>query len=166
MNIRKFILSVLLITFITLPVNADLVWPSLYIAKGMLSIKVILLGLIVELFFVKYFTKVSWKKASIVTFLMNLITTVLGMIFIPISGLGTEFIFDFVFHAYDKFGIGTFHWSHWLTAYLLVILINTLIESLFIKFTLKIKLTKIFWWLLIANSISVFLCFLFYVMSL
>ena len=134
MNIRKFILSVLLITFITLPVNADLVWPSLYIAKGMLSIKVILLGLIVELFFVKYFTKVSWKKASIVTFLMNLITTVLGMIFIPISGLGTEFIFDFVFHAYDKFGIGTFHWSHWLTAYLLVILINTLIESLFIKF--------------------------------
>ena len=166
MNIKKLILAITLIIFITLPANADLIWPSLYIAKGMLSIKVILLGLIFELFFVKYFTKVSWKKASIVTFLMNLITTFLGMIFIPLSGLGSEFVFDFIFHAYDKFGIGTFHWSHWFAAYLLVIFINTFIEGLFIKLTLKIKLIKTFWWLLIANAISVFICFLFYVLSL
>ena len=166
MNIKKLILAISLIIFITLPVNADLIWPSLYIAKGMLSIKVILLGLIVELFFVKYFTKAGWKKASIITFLMNLITTILGMILIPLSGLGSEFVFDFVFHAYDKFGIGTFHWSHWLAAYLLVIFINTVIEGLFIKLTLKIKILKTFWWLLIANAISVFICFLFYVLSL
>ena len=166
MNIKNFILGIALIIFISLPVNADLIWPSLYIAQGMLSIKVILLGLIVELFFVKFFTKVNWKKALIVTFLMNLITTILGMIFIPLSGLGSEIVFDFVFHAYDKFGIGTFHWSHWLVAYLLVILINTLIEGLFIKLTLKIKLLKTFWWLMTANAISVFVCFLFYVMSL
>lgn len=166
MNIKKLILAISLITFSVLPANADLIWPSLYIAKGMLSIKVILLGLIFELLFVKHFTKVSWKKALIVTFLMNLITTILGMIFIPLSGLGSEFVFDFVFHAYDKFGIGTFHWSHWLAAYLLVIVINTVIEGLFIKVTLKIKLLKTFWWLMIANAISVFICFLFYVMSL
>ena len=166
MNIKKTILGILLILFISLPLHADVVWPSLYIAKGMLSIKVVLLGLIIELFFVKYFTKVNWKKAFIVTFLMNLITTILGIILIPLSGLGSEFVFDFIFHAYDKFGIGTFHWSHWLAAYMIVILINTLIEGLFIKFTLKIKLIKTFWWLLIANAISVFLCFVFYVMSL
>ena len=166
MSIKKLILAISLIVFTTLPASADLIWPSLYIAKGMLSIKVILLGLIVELFFVKHFTKVNWQKASIVTFLMNLITTILGMIFIPLSGLGSEFIFDFVFHAYDKFGIGTFHWSHWLTAYLLVIFINTFIEGLVIKLTLKIKIAKTFWWLLIANAMSVFICFLFYVMNL
>ncbi len=166
MRIKNFILSIVLMIFFSFPVNADVVWPSLYIAKGMLSIKVILLGLFIELFFVKYFTKVDWKKASIVTFLMNLITTLLGIIFIPISGLGSEFVFDFVFNGYDKFGIGTFHWSHWLAAYLLVILINTFIEGLFIKLTLKIKLLKTFWWLLIANSISVFLCFLFYAINL
>ncbi len=166
MNIKNFILAISLITFAVLPANADLIWPSLYIAKGMLSIKVILLGLIVELFFVKYFTKVGWKKAATVTFLMNLITTVLGIIFIPLSGLGSEFVFDFVFHAYDKFGIGTFHWSHWLAACLLVIFINTVIEGLFIKLTLKIKILKTFWWLLIANAVSVFICFLFYVLSL
>ncbi len=166
MNIKKLILAISLITFAVLPANADLIWPSLYIAKGMLSIKVILLGLIFELLFVKHFTKVSWKKALIVTFLMNLITTILGMIFIPLSGLGSEFVFDFVFHAYDKFGIGTFHGSHWVAAYLLVILINTVIEGLFIKLTLKIKLLKTCWWLMIANAISVFICFLFYVMNL
>ncbi len=166
MNIKNFILAISLITFAVLPANADLIWPSLYIAKGMLSIKVIFLGLIFELFFVKYFTKVGWKKASAVTFLMNLITTVLGIIFIPLSGLGSEFVFDFVFHAYDKFGIGTFHWSHWLAAYLLVIFINTFIEGLFIKLTLKIKLIKTFWWLMTANAISVFVCFLFYITNL
>lgn len=97
---------------------------------------------------------------------MNLITTVLGIMFIPLSGLGSEFVFDFVFHAYDKFGIGSFHWSHWLISYLLVIFINTFIEGLFIKLTLKLKPKKTFWWLLIANSISVFICFLFYVMNI
>ena len=166
MKIKNFVLIIALIIFVSLPANADVVWPSLYIAKGMLSIKVILLGLFIELLFVKYFTKVSWKKASIVTFLMNLITTILGIIFIPLSGLSSEFVFDFVFHAYDKFGIGTFHWSHWLISYLLVIFINTFIEGLFIKLMLKLKLKKTFWWLLIANSISVFACFLFYVIDL
>lgn len=166
MKIENFVLAIVLITFITLPANADIVWPSLYITKGMLSIKVILLGLLIELFFVKYFTKIDWKKASIITVLMNLITTVLGIMFIPLSGLGSEFVFDFVFHAYDKFGIGSFHWSHWLISYLLVIFINTFIEGLFIKLTLKLKPKKTFWWLLIANSISVFICFLFYVMNI
>ena len=166
MNIKNIILTLSLIIFITLPASADLVWPSLYITKGMLSIKVILIGLIIALFFVKYCTKVDWKKASIVTILMNLITTILGIIFIPLSGLGAEFVFDFVFHAYDKFGIGSFHWSHWLTAYLLVIFINTFIECMFIKLTLKLTLKKIFWWLLIANSLSVFICFLFYITNM
>ena len=166
MKIKNFILGTALVIFITLPANADIVWPSLYIAKGMLSIKVILPGLIVEFFFVKYFTKTDWKKALTVTVLMNLITTILGIIFIPLSGLGSEFVFDFVFHAYDKFGIGSFHWSHWLTSYLLIIFINTFIEGLFIKLMLKLKLKKIFWWLLIANSISVLICFLFYIINL
>ncbi len=163
MNIKlKTLFFILSLFVLILPANADVIWPSLYITKGMLSLKVILLGLIVELLFVKYFTKIDWKKASFIAITMNLITTVLGIILIPLSGLGSEFVFDFVFHAYDKFGIGTFHWSHWLAAYLLVILINTLIEGLFIKSMLQLKFKQIFWWLLIANAISVFLCFILY----
>ena len=161
MNIRLLYL-ILTLLFIALPVKADIVWPSLYITKGMLSLKVIFLGLIIELFFVKYFTDINWKKALIITILMNLITAILGILLIPLSGLGAEFVFEFVFHAYDKFGIGTFHWSHWLVSYLLVIFINTLIESLLIKLSLKLNLKKTFWWLFIANGISVLLCVIFY----
>lgn len=161
MNKKSFLLCIFP-SLITLPANADIVWPSLYITKGMLSLKIIFLGLIIELLFVKYFTKINWKKAIIITLIMNLITTALGIILIPVSGLGIEFVFDFVFHAYDKFGIGTFHWSHWLVSYMLVILINTLIEGFFIKLALKRRLKETFFWLLIANGISVFLCFLFY----
>ena len=54
-----------------MPAYADVIWPSLYITQGMLSLKVIILGLIAELFFVKYFAKLNWKKASIITILMN-----------------------------------------------------------------------------------------------
>ena len=158
----KILILLFFILSTSLPANADIVWPSLYIAKGMLSIKTILLGLIIETLFVKYFTRQNWGKACLISFLMNLITTFTGIILIPISGLGAEFVFDFVFNAYNKFGIGTFHWSHWLVSYFLVILLNTLIEGLFIKLTLKIGLKKVIWWLLIANAISVLLCFLFY----
>lgn len=166
MNIKNFVTAIILIMFFALPAMADVVWPALYVARGMLSIKVIILGLIIELFFVKYFTKVDWEQAAKVTILMNLITTIIGIIFIPISGLAAELVFDFAFHAYDKFGIGTFHWSHWLTTYFLVVIINTIIEGLFIKLILKIKFTKTLWWLLTANALSVFVCFLFYVVNL
>jgi hypothetical protein len=166
MNIKKTIIFFLICILIAMPAYADVIWPSLYITQGMLSLKVIILGLIAELFFVKYFAKLNWKKASIITILMNLITTILGIILIPLSGLGAEFVFDFVFHAYDKFGIGTFHWSHWLVSYLLVIIINTIIEGLFIKLTLKQKFKQIFWWLFTANGISVLFCFIFYIINL
>ena len=161
MNKKELLKYFLLIAiFTTLPANADIVWPSLYIAKGMLSLKVIIAGLITELLFVKIFTEINWKKALITTILMNLITTMLGIILIPLSGLCSEMAFDFVFHAYDKFGIGTFHWSHWFVSYLLVIFINTFTEGLYIKLTLKFKLKQIFGWLLTANGISVLFCFL------
>ena len=149
---KKLLLSLAFI-FCILPACADIVWPSLYITKGMLSLKIILSGLIIELLFVKYFAKIDWKKSAITTFLMNLITALLGVILIPVSGLGAEFVFDFVFHAYDKFGIGTFHWSHWLVSYLLVILLNTFVEGLYIKLTLKQGFNQTFWWLMIANGI-------------
>ena len=161
MGAKDFTKYFLLVTVFTiLPAKADIVWPSLYIAKGMLSLKVIILGLIIETLFVKYFTETDWKKASLITILMNLITTVLGVVLIPLSGLCSELVFDFVFHAYDKFGLGTFHWSHWLVSYLLVISINTCIEGLFLKLILKLKLKQIFRWLFAANAISVLLCLL------
>lgn len=149
---KKILLSLLFVVLLCVPVYADVVWPSLYIAAGMASIKVIIIGLLVELFFVKFFTNVHWLKASIITVLMNAITCLLGMVLIPISGLFVEII---PLHK-------TFHWTHWFLDYLLAILINTLIEGLIIKLILKLKFKNIFVWLFIANAISILLCIIFY----
>ena len=134
------------------PALADVVWPSLYIATGIASIKVIIIGLLIEIFFVKFFTDIRWLKAGIITVIMNFITCLLGQVFIPISGLFVELIPP---HK-------TFHWSHWFLDYLLAIFINTIIEGFVIKFILKLKFKNIFIWLFIANAISILICILFY----
>ncbi len=145
----------LLLTVFTSPAFADVVWPSLYIAAGMTSIKVIVVGLIIELFFVKFFTGSNWLKGAIVTFLMNLITCLLGIVIIPISGL----LLEFIMYPVNK---ATFHWTHWLASYLFIIVLNTLIEGLVVKLMLKKEYKKVFWWLLGANSLSVLICVLFF----
>ena len=147
-----YILSALFL--FSAPAFADVVWPSLYIVGGMMSAKVIIAGLLVEFLFVKFFTKTTWLKAGLVAFVMNLITCLLGIILIPISGLLIEFIMYPVSPA-------TFHWSHWLMSYLVIILMNTLIEGIFIKLTLKQKFKSVFWWLFGANTISVLICVLY-----
>lgn len=152
---RKILLIFSFIFLIGCPAFADVIWPSLYIATGMASIKVVLVGLLVELFFVKFFTNTHWLKASIITIIMNAVTCLLGMILIPISGLFVELL-----------PTKTFHWSHWLLDYLLAIILNTLIEGLIIKLILKLKFKNILWWLFIANAISILICILFYGLQL
>ena len=152
---KKLLFLFLLLIVFSAPAFADVVWPSLYIALGMISMKVIIVGLIVELFFVKFFTDTRWLKACVVTFVMNLITCLLGIIITPISGL----LLEFILYPVNK---ATFHWTHWFASYLAVIVINTLIEGLVVKLTLKKAYKKIFWWLFCANAISILICVLFY----
>lgn len=152
---KKLSLLLLFIATFSTPAFADVVWPSLYIATGMVSLKVIIVGLLIELFFVKFFTDTSWLKSAIVTFTMNLVSTLLGIILIPISGLFAELL-----------PFNTFHWTHWLLSYLLAIVINTLLEGLIIKLILKLKFKNIILWLFAANAISILICVLFYGLQL
>ena len=147
-----YILSALFL--FSAPAFADVVWPSLYIVGGMMSAKVIIAGLLIEFWFVKFFTKTTWLKAGLVAFVMNLITCLLGIVIIPISGLLIEFIMY-------PFSPATFHWSHWLVSYLVIVLVNTLIEGLVVKFGLKQTYKSVLWWLFIANTLSVLMCILF-----
>ncbi len=154
MKLQKLLPLILLITIFNTAAYADvMMWPSLYIANGMLSIKVILAGLFLELLFVKYFTKIRWAKAGIITFTMNLVTCSLGIILIPLSGYLIKFIVPFT---------TVFHWYHWLLSYLLVILINTSLKGVLIKLSLKRTFKSVFWWLFIANTLCVLACIWFY----
>ncbi len=146
-----------LILFLLIPVyaSANMVWPSLYIAEGMRSWYVILIGLLIEIIFVKFFLKESYLKSVFIAFIMNLASTVLGVIVIPLSGFIGEFLML-------PFGTGTFHPTHWLMSYVFAILSNVLIEGLTIKIILKKEFKKMFWWLCVANAISVIICILFH----
>ena len=156
---KKFILFFAGLSLSLMPVRADIIWPSVYIIQGMTSLFVIFFGFLAETAIIRYFAKINWKKAFAVSFVMNLVSTLLGIILIPLSGLCAEFIFDFIFRLYANFGIGTFHWTHWLASYLIVIILNTLIEGLCVRQMLKLKLKQTFWWLLCANALSVLVCF-------
>lgn len=145
------------ISFLLIPVSvsANMVWPSLYIAEGMRSWYVILIGIIIEIMFVKYFLKELYFKSILITFVMNLVSTILGVVAIPLSGIICEFLMI-------PFGTGTFHPTHWIMSYIFAIVSNVFVEGLTIKFIFKYRFRKIFWWLCIANAISVIICILFH----
>ena len=150
---KKKSFFVLLICFILMPItaSANVVWPSLYIAEGLRSWYIILSGLIIEFAFIKFFAKQTWLEAALISFVMNTISTVVGIILIPASGLLGEIMLI-------PFGKGTFALSHWVLSYILAVLGNVLIEGLSVRYIFKIK--KAFWWLLFANAISVVICIL------
>ena len=155
-----FLLFLLSLIFYPTYARADLVWPAIYIMTGSLSLFVIALGLATEILFVKFFAKISWKKAIKLGFIMNLITGALGILLIPVAGVGLE-IFFFIVAIFlpmrSKF-IGTFHGSHWVVSFLSVVLLNTFIEGKFLGKQLNLPLKKIFWWLFCANLCSVLYC--------
>lgn len=152
---RKILLIFLFILLLECPAIADVVWPSLYISAGMASIKVIITGLLIEIFFVKFFTDTDWLKAGVITAVMNAITSILGIVLIPISGI----LLEFVMYPANP---ATFHWTHWVVSYLVIVIINTLIEGLVVKLTLKKAYKEILWWLFCANALSIIICVLFY----
>ncbi len=151
-RIRFFIAWLLMLLCVPVTARADMVWPSLYIAKGMMSIYIIITGFVVEVIFIKLFLKQGWFKSVIISAVMNAVSTAAGIVLIPVSGILTEFI------LLASYSFGFFHW---LLDYIFVILLNTLIEGLIVKFVFRFSFKKIFWWLLAANAISVVLCSIF-----
>jgi hypothetical protein len=116
---------------------------------------VILTGLLIEVIFVKCFLKQSFLKSVLIAFIMNLASTVFGVVAIPLSG----FIGEILMIPFDT---GTFHPTHWLMGYIFAILSNVLIEGFTVKFIFKYNFKKMFWWLCVANAISVIVCILFH----
>ncbi len=84
---------------------------------------------------------------------MNLASATIGSVVIFIGGIGVEFLLT-PFNA--LFGIGTFHWTHFVAAYIFAIIVNTLIESVITRlFTRDLKYKEIFKCLFWANAVSI-----------
>ena len=76
---KKFLIAFFLFISTISTVYADFIWPAYYfLVAGFIPAWVIIGGLIIETGFVKYFTKVSYRKAILVSVLMNLVSAILG----------------------------------------------------------------------------------------
>ena len=94
------------------------------------------------------FIKTGWLRSLGIMFVANAISALVGLIFIPLSGIIVEILTS-------PFRVGTFHISHWILDYLMVVVVNTLIEGLSLQWIFKYQFKKNFWWLFGANFISV-----------
>jgi hypothetical protein len=134
--------------------SANIVWPSLYIAEGMRSWYIILIGLVIESVFVRFYLKETYLKSTLIAFVMNLISTIVGIILIPLSGFIAVILMA-------PFEMATFDSIIWVVSYVFAIASNVLVEGLSVKFLFKQKFRSMFWWLFVANAISVLICILF-----
>ena len=159
MKKNQIILSVLFLTlFLATPVYADVVWPALYLVVRMVSWWAILLGLIIEYLFVRKLTGFSIRKSVIVDLSMNTASTLLGMILIPVTGIAWEFSPGMI--IYRMFNIGTFDPGTWIATLFFAAFINAFIENFIVWKFFKCQLGwRGFWWLSLANGLSVAVAF-------
>lgn len=144
--------KLLLLLFLSVPLIAfaNVIWPSIYILSQVYCWYVIVAGLVVEFFAVKFFGKASWGRSAVITAVMNAVSALVGWVLIPVSGILTEFLLF-------PFEQATFHLSHWIVDYVFVALVNTCVEGLSIKLIFKYSFKRVFWWLFAANAVSVIL---------
>ena len=118
----------------------------------------IVFGLVVEFFFVRIITKANIWKSFFINLVMNGISTVLGVILIPVLGFIWE-IFPGLL-LYKLFNIGTYNPFTWGATFLFAVFANGFIEYEVIRWMFKMKIGKRGFWLLIgANAINVSLAF-------
>ena len=149
------LLSALLVS---LPVQADVVWPALYLEIRLFSWWAIGLGLLVEFFFIWKVFSLSPKRALLADVAANTASALLGVVLIPLAGIAWEVFPGLAF--YHLLNMGTFNPITWGATFALACLINALLESYVLKRFFKLPFTKkIFFWLTLANAFSVGIAF-------
>jgi hypothetical protein len=139
---------------------ADMVWPALLLEQRILGVIPIIAGLLVEwLFLWLGGFGLSWKRAAIVDVVMNLASTLAGIVVIPVLGMIWEFFPGML--IYRIFKLGTFNWGTWAATFLMAIFATTLIEAGVIRWGFKIVLDRRrFFILCAANCVSVAIAFI------
>jgi hypothetical protein len=137
---------------------ADLVWPALFLAGRLMAWWAIALGLLVELFFVRWLTGFSWAKSIVADITMNAASALLGVFLIPLAGVAWEFFPGSI--LYKVFNIGTFNPGTWIATFLFAVFINSALETTVLRYGFKQRpFKRFFWWLALANAISVGIAF-------
>lgn len=134
---------------------ADVVWPALLVELRLLGLVPILTGLVAEwlvLFFGGF--GLSWKKAVVVDVVMNTVSSIAGIVLIPLLGLAWEFFPGILIQK--AFSLGTFNPITWVGTFIIAVAATTAIESAVVRWGFKIPLCQRRFWILFgANAVSV-----------
>jgi len=146
-------------TLWSLPAYSDVVWPALYLEMRLLSIPAIVLGLAIEGVIYALGLGLGRKRAAIFDISVNAISTLAGMIAIPIAGIIWEH-FTGIF-MYKHFNIGSFNPITWIFTYIVAVIITASIEVLAARKLFELgmthKETMVIVW---ANAASVGIAFI------
>ena len=137
---------------------ADVVWPALYLETRLFSWWAIGVGLVAEYLFIRWLFQQSIQRSVVATVAANSASSVVGVLLIPVAGILWEFfpgsIYMHILHW------GTFNPITWAATFVLACLINSGIEALVYKKGFKFQVhRREFFWIVIANAISVGLAF-------
>jgi hypothetical protein len=151
----------LAVAFISIPAvaRADMVWPAIFLEPRLVSIPVIGLGYLVEALVLHRAFAMAWPKALLASGVVNAISAAIGLIAIPLAGIGWE-IFPGIL-LYQTFNMGTFNPVTWTASFVLATGITTAIEVGCLRWIFKVPASRRTWaiWFL-ANAVSVGLAFL------
>jgi hypothetical protein len=157
---RYFVSLGIFLTLWAIPAQADMIWPAAVYEGRLLSVPVIAAGLVLEWLFYLFGLKLGWKKAAFVDIVINMISTIAGVLCIPIAGLLWEIFPGFI--IYKKYNMGSFSPITWTYTFFIAVLITTMIEIYAAKNVYGIVASKknilVF---LLANTASVGVVFIF-----
>lgn len=154
--VRIFIAASLL--FIPITAMADVVWPALFLESRLFSWWAIGVGLLAEYIFIRWLFQQSIQRSLLATVAANVVSTLAGVLLIPIAGLLWEIIPGSIYNSLLKWG--TFNPVTWGATFILACLINTAIEALVYKNGFKFPFNRrAFFWIFIANAVSVGVAF-------
>ncbi|WP_341632953.1 hypothetical protein [Sphingomonas agri] len=157
---RSYVRLGIAITALALPsaAHADVVWPALFVERKLLSIPVIALGLLVEALVLRFCFAMSWKRSLTASLAVNAISTILGILLIPLAGIVWE-IFPGII-LYKSFNMGTFNPITWSATFILALAITTSIEVVCLRRFFGVPGGKRTWlWWTLANAVTVGLAF-------
>jgi hypothetical protein len=143
---------------VTLSASADVVWPALFLEIRLFSWWAIAVGLVAEYLFVRWLFQLPIQRSIIATVVANGVSSVAGILLIPLAGIIWEYFPGMMYMKILKWG--TFNPITWAATFILACLVNTAIEALVYKkvFNLNVRKRE-FWWVFVANAVSVGVAF-------
>jgi hypothetical protein len=137
-------MAVFVMTFLAPDLFADVVWPALLLEQKLFGVIPIATGLLAEWLVLLYAFHLGWKRAALIDVSMNLVSSLFGLLLIPVAGLFGVFL-----------GRGI-----WVYTFGVTVMITTGIEAGVVNWIFKVPVDRRgFYWLLVGNCASVAMAF-------